>query len=196
MDDFGTGYSSLSYLRKFPFDKVKIDQFFIRELSRGGGSRAIIRAIVDLCRALGIATTAEGVETEEQLAVLGAENCTEVQGFLLARPMPAGEVQALLARAPLLAAEAAGPRSAAASRIRLSGAVRPGGAPHALARSDGAGRDVWRNATCPPPRLPCPAVSISSGCSARRAWRWSARPRRRGSACSPTCARAASAARS
>ncbi len=102
MDDFGTGYSSLSYLRKFPFDKVKIDQFFIRELSGGAGSRAIIRAIVDLCRALGIATTAEGVETEEQLAVIGAERCTEVQGFLLSRPMPPDAVRALLARPPLL----------------------------------------------------------------------------------------------
>ncbi len=116
MDDFGTGYSSLSYLRKFPFDKVKIDQFFIRELSAGSGSRAIIRAIVDLCRALGIATTAEGVETEEQLALLGAENCTEVQGFLLARPMPPGDVRALLARAPLLAAEA----PFGAARLRLA----------------------------------------------------------------------------
>jgi len=103
MDDFGTGYSSLSYLRKFPFDKVKIDQFFIRELSGGGESRAVIRAIVDLCHALGIATTAEGVETAEQLAVVGAENCTEVQGFLLSHPMPPQALHALLGGAPLLA---------------------------------------------------------------------------------------------
>ena len=97
MDDFGTGYSSLSYLRKFPFDKVKIDRSFIGELSRGGQSRAIIRAIVDLCGALGIATTAEGVETEEQLAVLGDERCTEVQGFLLGHPLPPAALPALLA---------------------------------------------------------------------------------------------------
>ena len=103
MDDFGTGYSSLSYLRRFPFDKVKIDQYFTRELSRGGESRAIIRAIVDLCRALGIATTAEGVETEEQLAVLGAENCTEVQGYLLSHPMPPAALHALLERTVLRA---------------------------------------------------------------------------------------------
>lgn len=102
MDDFGTGYSSLSYLRQFPFDKVKIDQYFIHELSRGGESRAIVRAIIDLCRALGIATTAEGVETAEQLAVLGAENCTEVQGFLLSRPMPPHELRRLLDHAPLI----------------------------------------------------------------------------------------------
>jgi diguanylate cyclase (GGDEF)-like protein/PAS domain S-box-containing protein len=102
MDDFGTGYSSLSYLRRFPFDKVKIDQYFIHELSRGTESRTIIRAIVDLCRALGIATTAEGVETEEQLAVVGAEHCTEAQGYLLIRPVPPGALPALLARAGTL----------------------------------------------------------------------------------------------
>ncbi len=96
MDDFGTGYSSLSYLRLFPFDKVKIDQIFVRELSNGGSSRAIIRAIVALCRALGIVTIAEGVETEEQLAVLGAECCAEVQGYLLSRPIPPQDLRELL----------------------------------------------------------------------------------------------------
>jgi diguanylate cyclase (GGDEF)-like protein/PAS domain S-box-containing protein len=100
MDDFGTGYSSLSYLRRFRFDKVKIDQFFVRELSSGGSSRAIVRAIVELCRALGIGTTAEGVETEEQLAVLGAEHCAEAQGYLLGRPIPSHELRMLLGRAP------------------------------------------------------------------------------------------------
>lgn len=82
MDDFGTGYSSLSYLRSFPFDKVKIDQSFIRDLSTRNDSIHIVRAVQSLCTGLAISTTAEGVETEEQLAKLRAEGCTEVQGFL------------------------------------------------------------------------------------------------------------------
>jgi EAL domain-containing protein (putative c-di-GMP-specific phosphodiesterase class I) len=96
MDDFGTGYSSLSYLRKFPFDKIKIDQSFIRDLSTRPESMAIIRAIAGLGAALGIATTAEGVETEDQLRVVRAEGCTQVQGYLLGRPQPASTIPDLL----------------------------------------------------------------------------------------------------
>jgi predicted signal transduction protein with EAL and GGDEF domain len=96
MDDFGTGYSSLSYLRKFPFDKIKIDQSFIRNLSDRPDSIAIVRAIAGLGRTLGIATTAEGVETEEELAKVRAEGCTEVQGYLFSMPKPADELRALL----------------------------------------------------------------------------------------------------
>jgi diguanylate cyclase (GGDEF)-like protein len=96
MDDFGTGYSSLSYLRKFPFDKIKIDQSFIRNLSDRPDSIAIVRAIAGLGRTLGIATTAEGVETEEELAKVRAEGCTEVQGYLFSMPKPAHELRALL----------------------------------------------------------------------------------------------------
>jgi diguanylate cyclase (GGDEF)-like protein len=96
MDDFGTGYSSLSYLRKFPFDKIKIDQSFIRDLSTRPESMAIIRAIAGLGAALGIATTAEGVETEDQLRVVRAEGCTQVQGYLLGRPQPASTIPGLL----------------------------------------------------------------------------------------------------
>ena len=96
MDDFGTGYSSLSYLRKFPFDKIKIDQSFIRDLSLREDSIHIVRAIKGLCAGLGMTTTAEGVETEEQLAKVRAEGCTEVQGFLFSRPRPASEVGAML----------------------------------------------------------------------------------------------------
>ncbi len=96
MDDFGTGYSSLGYLRNFRFDKIKIDQSFIRELSCRADSIAIVRAVTGLCTSLGMTTIAEGVETEEQLAALSAEKCTEVQGYLFSRPRPASDVPALL----------------------------------------------------------------------------------------------------
>ena len=97
MDDFGTGYSSLSYLRSFPFDKIKIDQSFIHDLPGAEDSLAIVRAVVGLGTSLGIATTAEGVETTEQLESLRREGCTEVQGFLFAAPRPAEEVRGMLA---------------------------------------------------------------------------------------------------
>jgi EAL domain-containing protein (putative c-di-GMP-specific phosphodiesterase class I) len=96
MDDFGTGYSSLSYLRSFPFDKIKIDQSFIRELSTRGDCIAIVRAVTGLGTSLGITTTAEGVETSEQLELLRSEHCSEVQGYLFSKPRPACEVEAML----------------------------------------------------------------------------------------------------
>ena len=98
MDDFGTGYSSLSYLRSFPFDKIKIDQSFVRDLSRREDSIHIVRAIKSLCSGLGMTTTAEGVETEEQFDKICAEGCTEVQGFLFSPPRPAAEIPAILKR--------------------------------------------------------------------------------------------------
>ena len=98
MDDFGTGYSSLSYLRSFPFDKIKIDQSFIRDLSKRADSIHIVRAVTNLSAALGMVTTAEGVETEEQLVKLRAEGCTEVQGYLFSRPQPAAHVPAIIDR--------------------------------------------------------------------------------------------------
>jgi diguanylate cyclase (GGDEF)-like protein/PAS domain S-box-containing protein len=98
MDDFGTGYSSLSYLHSFPFDKIKIDQSFIRELANREESMAIVRAITGLGKSLGISTTAEGVETREQLRLLRSEGCTEVQGYLFSPPCPAAEVETLLLR--------------------------------------------------------------------------------------------------
>lgn len=97
MDDFGTGYSSLGYLRSFPFDKIKIDQSFIRDLPEKLDSVAIVRAVVGLSSSLGITTTAEGVETKEQLASLTAEGCTEFQGFLYSQPQPAADMQRMLA---------------------------------------------------------------------------------------------------
>jgi EAL domain-containing protein (putative c-di-GMP-specific phosphodiesterase class I) len=101
MDDFGTGYSSLSYLRSFPFNKIKIDQSFVRELASRGESMAIVRAVTGLGRSLGISTTAEGVETTEQLALLRTEGCTEVQGYLFSRPRPAAEVESMLSEGRL-----------------------------------------------------------------------------------------------
>ncbi|HYF56185.1 MAG TPA: EAL domain-containing protein, partial [Salinarimonas sp.] len=98
MDDFGTGYSSLSYLRKFPFDKIKIDQSFIRDISSEDESVAIIRAVAGLGSSFGMATTAEGVETREQLRRLREEGCTEVQGYLFSPPKPAKEVGSMLRR--------------------------------------------------------------------------------------------------
>jgi diguanylate cyclase (GGDEF)-like protein/PAS domain S-box-containing protein len=97
MDDFGTGYSSLSYLRKFPFDKIKIDQSFIFDMSGHNDSLAIVRAVIAMGSGLGIATTAEGVETVEQFKQLKLEGCTEVQGYLFSPPRPAAEVKGLLA---------------------------------------------------------------------------------------------------
>jgi diguanylate cyclase (GGDEF)-like protein/PAS domain S-box-containing protein len=96
MDDFGTGYSSLSYLRSFPFDKIKIDRSFIHELATREDSMAIVRAVTGLGKSLGIATTAEGVETTEQLEILRNEGCTEVQGYLFSPPIPLAQIERLL----------------------------------------------------------------------------------------------------
>jgi diguanylate cyclase (GGDEF)-like protein len=100
MDDFGTGYSSLSYLRCFPFDRIKIDQSFIRELGRQRDSGAIVRAVIALGRELGMATTAEGVETPEQLRALAEAGCSDIQGYLFIRPVPLKEIPFLLKSMP------------------------------------------------------------------------------------------------
>ncbi len=96
MDDFGTGYSSLSYLRRFPFDKIKIDQSFVRGMIDQADCLAIVRAVIGLGRSLGIAVNAEGVETLEQLDALRRGECGELQGFLFSRPRPSGEVANML----------------------------------------------------------------------------------------------------
>ena len=96
MDDFGTGYSSLSYLQSFPFDKIKIDRSFIKDIADGVGSLNIVRAVAALANGLGMTTTAEGVETKEQLDTVRAEGCTEMQGFLFSKPLPASEVEPFL----------------------------------------------------------------------------------------------------
>ena len=96
MDDFGTGYSSLSYLRSFPFDKIKIDQSFVRGLDANHDAQAIVRAIVNLGKGLGVTITAEGIETEAELSFLRAEGCHQGQGFLFSKARPNDEVVRLL----------------------------------------------------------------------------------------------------
>ena len=98
MDDFGTGYSSLSQLRSFPFNKLKIDRSFVRDLSGSSEAIAVVRAIAALGASLGMTTTAEGVETAEQEAMIRADGCTDMQGYLISRPVPAGDVAALIER--------------------------------------------------------------------------------------------------
>ena len=92
MDDFGTGYSSLSYLQSFPFDKIKLDRSFIKDLGENKSSLAILRAVASLGASLGVSTTAEGVETEEQMREVRAEGITQIQGYLISRPQPAQDV--------------------------------------------------------------------------------------------------------
>jgi len=115
LDDFGTGYSSLSHLLAFPFDKIKVDRAFTGQAVTEPNARAIIRAVAGLCAQLGVTMTAEGVETEAQLALLVQEGCQEAQGYLFGRPAPAGAVPGTLAR--------------------LGHGARPGGAVVALAQA-------------------------------------------------------------
>jgi diguanylate cyclase (GGDEF)-like protein len=95
MDDFGTGYSSLTYLQSFPFDKIKIDRSFVRDITENTGSLYIVRAVAALANGMGMAATAEGVETTEQLARIAAEGCTEMQGYLFSKPLPLREIERL-----------------------------------------------------------------------------------------------------
>ncbi len=88
LDDFGTGYSSLSYLRRFSFDRIKIDHSFVRDITHNEGSLKIVRAIVMLAHSLGLAVTAEGVETDDQLAAVRGEGCDAVQGHYTGSPRP------------------------------------------------------------------------------------------------------------
>jgi diguanylate cyclase (GGDEF)-like protein len=107
MDDFGTGYSSLAYLRNFPFDKIKIDRSFVRDMLVRKDCQAIIRAVVGLARSLRIKTVIEGIETKEQFETAKAEGCTEAQGFLFAKAMPEREVADFLTKHARRAAAAA-----------------------------------------------------------------------------------------
>jgi diguanylate cyclase (GGDEF)-like protein/PAS domain S-box-containing protein len=93
LDDFGTGYSSLSYLKRFPFDKIKIDRCFVNDLDAAGGSSSIVQAVVNIASALDMTTVAEGVETEAQRALLRELGCTQMQGYLFSPPKPAAEVK-------------------------------------------------------------------------------------------------------
>jgi diguanylate cyclase (GGDEF)-like protein len=95
LDDFGTGYSSLTYLQCFPFDKIKIDRSFVKDITESTGSLNIVRAVAALANGLGMTATAEGVETREQLDRITSEGCTEMQGYLFSRPLPAQEIERL-----------------------------------------------------------------------------------------------------
>jgi diguanylate cyclase (GGDEF)-like protein/PAS domain S-box-containing protein len=97
LDDFGTGYSSLSYLHRFPFDKIKIDRCFVSDIAGPDGSASIVQAVVNLASARRMATTAEGVETEEQQRLLRALGCSEMQGYLFSAAKPADKVVELFA---------------------------------------------------------------------------------------------------
>ena len=97
LDDFGTGYASLSYLRRFPFNKLKIDQTFVRDIADQQVSTAIVRAVASLASSLDIVAVAEGVETKAHLARVAAAGCTQVQGYLFSRPVPASDIQGVIA---------------------------------------------------------------------------------------------------
>jgi EAL domain-containing protein (putative c-di-GMP-specific phosphodiesterase class I) len=142
LDDFGTGYSSLSYLQRFPFDKVKIDRSFVQALLATENARAIVRAILAMCRQLHLEVTAEGVETPEQLQHLLAQRCDEFQGFLLGRPIPQPDVRDYLMR------HEAGERAAARRDPR---------APRPLARPSAASGAA--DAPAPSPRALIGSIS-------------------------------------
>jgi EAL domain-containing protein (putative c-di-GMP-specific phosphodiesterase class I) len=95
LDDFGTGFSSLSYLKRFPFDKIKIDRCFVADIAETSGAPVIVQAVVNIAAASNMTTVAEGVETEAQREILRALGCTEMQGYLFSKPKPAAEVRKL-----------------------------------------------------------------------------------------------------
>lgn len=107
LDDFGTGYASLSCLRKFPFDRVKIDQSFVHDMLSDRGCASIVKSVIELAHDLKISVTAEGVERQEELAYLRSTTCDEVQGFLVSAPRTAAEIAAMFARSTGSGARAA-----------------------------------------------------------------------------------------
>ena len=107
LDDFGTGYSSLSYLRSFPFDKIKIDRSFIQDISNGAEPLAIVHAVAGLAKCLNMISTAEGVETQQQLDTVQSIGCTEMQGYLYSRARPAREIRQFFSCSTVGATDAA-----------------------------------------------------------------------------------------
>ena len=96
LDDFGTGYSSLSYLRRFPVDVLKLDKSFIDEIHTNSGDEALVKSIIQMSQVLGIKVVAEGVELQQQLAVLKEAGCDFIQGYYFSKPLPGDEIQAFL----------------------------------------------------------------------------------------------------
>ena len=107
LDDFGTGYSSLSYLKRFPFDKIKIDRCFVTDIAEADGSSVIVQAVVNIAASCNMTTVAEGVETTQQKELLRALGCTQMQGFLFSGAKPGAEVRKLLVEASDSVAEVA-----------------------------------------------------------------------------------------
>jgi diguanylate cyclase (GGDEF)-like protein/PAS domain S-box-containing protein len=120
LDDFGTGYSSLAYLHRFPVTTLKVDQSFVRDIKSDRDDAAIVSTVITLARQLGLKALAEGVETKAQLAFLRARGCDYYQGYLFCRPVPAAEIEALLARPPQAPVRAARRGSRASSRARAT----------------------------------------------------------------------------
>jgi predicted signal transduction protein with EAL and GGDEF domain len=98
MDDFGTGYSSLSYLLRFPFDKIKVDRSFVKDIAHNQNASAVVQAVTTLAKSMKVVTVAEGVETEAQLEKARAFGCTEIQGYLFGAPQPAAQIARLLSQ--------------------------------------------------------------------------------------------------
>jgi EAL domain-containing protein (putative c-di-GMP-specific phosphodiesterase class I) len=96
MDDFGTGYSSLSYLKQLPLDQLKIDQSFVRDMTTDPNDAVMVQTIIDLAKNFRLNVIAEGVETEEQLALLVHQGCLTYQGYLFSKPVPIEQFEALL----------------------------------------------------------------------------------------------------